>query len=141
MSGAMVDTLIPSFFWKQLAGNKPFNSFQSVVLISIYTVIASQLVGNVAVILMAEDEVKILDDNIQRFGWMILSWVSTVAGNFTLAGSAANIIVAEKAARHRKGSVIITSERHFKIMGLQTAIIITVGAVIIYLESKMMGYV
>ena len=31
---------------------------------------------------------------------LILAWVSTVAGNFTLAGSAANIIVAEKAFRH-----------------------------------------
>jgi Na+/H+ antiporter NhaD/arsenite permease-like protein len=36
---------------------------------------------------------------IQRYGWVHLAWVSTVAGNFTLTGSAANIIVCEK-VRH-----------------------------------------
>ncbi len=31
--------------------------------------------------------------------WLILAWVSTVAGNLTLIGSAANVIVAEQARR------------------------------------------
>lgn len=31
--------------------------------------------------------------------WLILAWVSTVAGNLTLIGSAANLIVAEQARR------------------------------------------
>ncbi len=60
----------------------------------------SMPLGNVAVIIMAEDNIKVLDENTQRFGWVLMAWVSTVAGNFTLAGSAANIIVAEKAMRH-----------------------------------------
>ena len=137
----MVDTNYPAKFWSYVAGNSPFHSFQSVILISIYTVIASQLVGNVAVILMAEDEIKGLDDNTQRFGWMILSWVSTVAGNFTLAGSAANIIVAEKASRHKKAKVLIDSVNHFRIMGILTIFTITIGAVIIYGECNMLGYI
>ncbi|RYH28297.1 hypothetical protein EON65_12720 [archaeon] len=49
---------------------------------------------------MAEDNVSDLSRNAQIFGWLILAFVSTVAGNFTLVGSAANIIVAEKAMRY-----------------------------------------
>jgi len=45
---------------------------------------------------MAADDIETLSDNRQRFAWLILAWVSTVAGNFTLTGSAANIIVCEK---------------------------------------------
>ena len=136
----MVDTRIPAYFWKQVAGSSPFENAQSIVLISIYTIVGSQLVGNVAVILMAEDEVADLDDNTQRFGWLMLSWVSTVAGNFTLAGSAANIIVAEKAARHPSSKTEITSADHFRVMGPFTILCITFGVLIIYVEAVMMGY-
>jgi Na+/H+ antiporter NhaD/arsenite permease-like protein len=141
VAGAMVDTRIPAYFWDQVAGNAPFENLQSIILISIYTIVGSQLVGNVAVILMAEDEVTDLEDNTQRFGWLLLSWVSTVAGNFTLAGSAANIIVAEKAARHPLARSEITSNDHFRVMGLWTLLCITLGVLIIYGEAMMMGYV
>jgi Na+/H+ antiporter NhaD/arsenite permease-like protein len=33
-------------------------------------------------------------------GWVLLSFTTTVAGNFTLLGSVANIIVAERAKDH-----------------------------------------
>ena len=141
MAGSMVDTGIPAFFWKQVAGNAPFENGQSIVLICLYTIIGSQLVGNVAVILMAEGEVSDLDDNTQRFGWLLLSWVSTVAGNFTLAGSAANIIVAEKASRHPTARTDIASDDHFRVMGLLTILCITLGVFILYGEAVLLGYV
>jgi Na+/H+ antiporter NhaD/arsenite permease-like protein len=56
-------------------------------------------VGNVPVIYMAAGNMVLLDARTQKFGWLLLAFVSTVAGNFTLGGSAANIIVAEKAMR------------------------------------------
>lgn len=136
----MVDTHIPKWFWNQLAGASPFESFQSIILISLFTVVGSQLVGNVAIIIMAEEEVSDLDDNTQRLGWLLLSWVSTVAGNFTLAGSAANIIVAEKAKSHPKNSISLTTNVHFKYNGFLAIFCIVLGAVIIYLEAMMMGY-
>lgn len=37
-----------------------------------------------------------MDDGPKRFAWAILSFVSTVGGNLTLTGSAANVIVAEQ---------------------------------------------
>jgi Na+/H+ antiporter NhaD/arsenite permease-like protein len=68
-------------------------------VISIYIIVFSQLVGNVPLVYLARDEVQALDRNPQIFGWLILAYVSTIAGNFTLVGSAANIIVVEKAMR------------------------------------------
>jgi len=102
VAGSFVDTGVPALLWKGVAGSNDtaFKTGSSIFLISLYTTIASQLIGNVAVILMAADNILELDDNTQRFGWLLMAWVSTVAGNFTLAGSAANIIVAEKAMRH-----------------------------------------
>lgn len=102
VAGSFVRTGIPGALWDGVAGGEKtaFKTGTSLFLISLYTIVASQLIGNVAVIIMASPEMVKLDADTQKFGWLILAWVSTVAGNFTLAGSAANIIVAEKAFRH-----------------------------------------
>ena len=78
-------------------GGKPFTTAPSVIGISLFVVASSQLLGNVAVIQLAKPNVSALDDNSKRLAWAILSFVATVGGNLTITGSAANIIVAEKA--------------------------------------------
>jgi len=114
VAGSFVRTGIPEVMWNLVAGTggSAFRSGTSICLISIYTIVCSQLIGNVAVIIMASPEMIKLDNDTQKFGWLILAWVSTVAGNFTLAGSAANIIVAEKAFRH--GSKRTNEEQEHK---------------------------
>jgi Na+/H+ antiporter NhaD/arsenite permease-like protein len=99
VSGTFLETLIPKSIWEALAGSSPFQTSSSIIVLSIYIIVTSQLVGNVPVVYMAKEEVQTLDRIPQIFGWLILAWVSTIAGNFTLVGSAANIIVAEKAMR------------------------------------------
>jgi Na+/H+ antiporter NhaD/arsenite permease-like protein len=131
----MVDTGIPNSIWKFVAGDKPFTSFSSICLIFVCTTIGCQLVGNVAVIIIVEDNIDKLDDNVQRFAWLLMSWISTVAGNLTLAGSAANIIVAEKASRHNISPVRVTASSHFGVMGLLSISTIIIGCAIIYAES------
>jgi cell division septation protein DedD len=59
----------------------PFHHPLSTFLVSLYITLASQLVGNVAVVIMLAGDLSALDDNTQRFGWLLLAWVSTVAGN------------------------------------------------------------
>ena len=59
--------------------------------------------------------------------WLILAWVSTVAGNLTLVGSAANIIVCEKARCEPKISYDLTFYQHLKYGFLSTLVIILVG--------------
>jgi Na+/H+ antiporter NhaD/arsenite permease-like protein len=99
VSGSFLHTGIPSFFWNAMAGSRPFQTGTSIFVISVYIIVFSQLVGNVPLVYLAKTEVLQLDRQPQVFGWLILAFVSTIAGNFTLVGSAANIIVVEKAMR------------------------------------------
>ena len=141
VSGSMVNTGIPNYLWGQIAGSHPFTTLESVLSIAVYAIIGSQLVGNVAVILIVEENVTELDDNTEKFGWLMLSWICTVAGNLTLAGSAANIIVAEKASRHHKIPLDVNAMDHFSVMGVLAACTITVGSIVIFAECKMLGYI
>lgn len=78
------------------------------------TVLLSNLVSNVPAVLLMRGEIASFSDP-QRM-WLVLAMASTLAGNLTLVGSAANLIVAEIADRRgvsldfmtylRAGSVI-----------------------------------
>lgn len=57
--------------------------------------IGSNVVSNVPFILVVREQMATLSD--PRFGWELLAMASTFAGNLTLLGSVANIIVAESA--------------------------------------------
>ncbi|MCB9559818.1 MAG: anion transporter [Kofleriaceae bacterium] len=59
------------------------------------TVVASNLVSNVPAVLVARHWVPHMPD--PTWGWIMLAWASTLAGNLTLFGSVANIIVMESA--------------------------------------------
>ncbi len=69
----------------------------SAVGLSLVTVVLSNLVSNVPAVLLLRPVVTALPD--PRAGWLTLAAASTFAGNFTLLGSVANLIVAESAAR------------------------------------------
>jgi Na+/H+ antiporter NhaD/arsenite permease-like protein len=63
--------------------------------------VGSNVVSNVPFILVVRDQMGTLSD--PRLGWELLSMASTFAGNLTLLGSVANIIVAE--AGHEVGGI------------------------------------
>lgn len=66
-----------------------------VALLGLSTVflVGSNVVSNVPFILVVQDQLPQLAD--PRLGWELLAVVSTLAGNLTLLGSVANVIVAE----------------------------------------------
>ena len=66
---------------------------------SLITVILSNLVSNVPAVLLLRPVVEILQN--PTAGWLTLAAASTLAGNLTLLGSVANLIVAEIADRYR----------------------------------------
>lgn len=92
-------TGIPSYVWTRIVGETPFKNASSVIGICFFVLISSQFLGNVPVIQLAKPNVEYLDDDDKRYAWCILSFVATIGGNLTITGSAANIIVAEKANR------------------------------------------
>ena len=60
--------------------------------------VGSNLISNVPMVLLTGPHLGALGS--QELGWVLLAFTTTVAGNFTLLGSVANIIVAETARDH-----------------------------------------
>jgi Na+/H+ antiporter NhaD/arsenite permease-like protein len=56
--------------------------------------------------------------------WLLLAWVSTVAGNLSLLGSAANLIVCEQARRATRNAYDLTFWNHV-IFGLPSTLVVT----------------
>lgn len=71
----------------------------NIVNLSLFTAILSNLVSNVPAVLLLRPVVASME-NI-RLGWLTIAMASTLAGNLTLLGSVANLIVAETANRWR----------------------------------------
>jgi Na+/H+ antiporter NhaD/arsenite permease-like protein len=64
--------------------------------LSVFTVILSNLVSNVPAVMLTAQMFVSAD----TMTWIVLAASSTLAGNMTLLGSAANIIVAERSERY-----------------------------------------
>jgi Na+/H+ antiporter NhaD/arsenite permease-like protein len=80
--GNLDSTGIPSTIWSKIVGPYPFNTIRSVIGISIYVLISSQLLGNVAVVQMARPNVEPLGDAEKRCAWAVISFVATVGGTY-----------------------------------------------------------
>lgn len=86
------------------------------------TAVLSNLVSNVPAVLVLKPFVEHLPDP-QR-AWLVVAMASTLAGNFTLLGSVANLIVAERAA---KEGIAINFWTYFKVGAPLTIATLAVG--------------
>jgi Na+/H+ antiporter NhaD/arsenite permease-like protein len=71
---------------------------ENVAVLSVATAILSNIVSNVPAVLVLRPFIEPLADP-QR-AWLVVAMASTLAGNLTLVGSVANLIVAERARAH-----------------------------------------
>ena len=67
----------------------------------------------------------------EKRAWLILAWVSTVAGNLSLMGSAANLIVCEQARRSRFYGYTLSFWSHLKFGVPSTLIVTAIGLLLI----------
>jgi Na+/H+ antiporter NhaD/arsenite permease-like protein len=123
-------TGLPRSTWNKIVGKTPFDNISSVIGISLFVLATSQFLGNVAVIQLAKPNVEILDEGERRYAWAVISFVATVGGNLTITGSAANIIVAEKAARIDPSSTI-DFFKHYRVCFWVTLFSCALGACMI----------
>jgi len=79
-----------------VAGVQGLQLGRPAVLAAIAAVL-SNLVSNVPAVLVLKPFVQALPD--ARTGWLVLAMAATFAGNFTILGSVANLIVVERAGR------------------------------------------
>jgi len=88
-------------------------------------------IGNVPVILMLQPLLAYQTD--QQQVWYFCAWVATIAGNLTLLGSAANLIVAQIAIRERQFEYNATSVARFSF--LPTLGITAIGVLAMHLPT------
>lgn len=93
-------TKIPKVLFLWLKDAMQLNTFGGVLLFTSFIMIGSNLVSNVPLVILFIDYLQCLGpvlQNQQTTIGLLLAWIATIAGNFTLIGSVANLIVAEKA--------------------------------------------
>ena len=73
---------------------------EGVLLFTVFVIVGSNLFSNVPLTILIVNRIDDLCGGEKcegPLGGLLLAWISTIAGNFTLIGSVANLIVAEKA--------------------------------------------
>jgi Na+/H+ antiporter NhaD/arsenite permease-like protein len=95
---AFASTGVVDEVWTRAAPRMDLDQLGGLTLFSAVMVAGSNLVSNVPMVLLTGPYLDELGS--QRLGWVLLAFTTTVAGNLTLIGSVANIIVAEGARDH-----------------------------------------
>ncbi len=131
----MESTGLPKKLWDYIAGDMPFATTGSIVNICLFVAIASQFLGNVAICQLAVPRITDFDEDQKRLAWALVSFVSTVAGNLTLTGSAANLIVAEKSSRIDRSNTI-DFWRHIRVCCGACILSCLLGGTLIVLTNK-----
>jgi len=93
-------------------------------LLSVVSAVLSNIVSNVPAVLLFKPIVPALPHAVQESAWLALAMSSTLAGNLTVLGSVANLIVVEQA---RKEGVTITFWDYCRIGVPVTLITLAVG--------------
>ena len=95
---------------KHLLGFGERFNLQHLGVFTLVTAILSNLVSNVPAVMLLKSLVTQFFDT--HSAWLILAMASTLAGNLTITGSVANIIVVERA---QKAAAVITFLDYFRI--------------------------
>ncbi len=98
--GGFQNTCIPEILVDNLAPYMNLKRFEGVLLFTVIVAVGSNIFSNVPLVILIVNRISGLcgDDPCEGpLPALLLGWVSTIAGNYTLIGSIANLIVAEKA--------------------------------------------
>jgi Na+/H+ antiporter NhaD/arsenite permease-like protein len=94
----------------------------TVPVLSSVAAVLSNLVSNVPAVLLLKPFVAALPDHDRA--WLVIAMASTLAGNFTVLGSIANLIVVEKAARR---GIVISFWDYFRVGAPLTLLTLATG--------------
>lgn len=98
--GGFQNTCIPEILVDKLAPFMNLNTIGGVLLFTVIVAVGSNIFSNVPLVILIVNRIGELCGDEPCSGplpALLLGWVSTIAGNYTLIGSIANLIVAEKA--------------------------------------------
>ncbi|KFK42527.1 hypothetical protein AALP_AA1G006000 [Arabis alpina] len=119
-------TGIPTALWELMEPYAKINQAKGTAVLALVILVLSNVASNVPTVLLlgARVAASAAVGEEAKKAWLILAWVSTVAGNLTLLGSAANLIVCEQARRAVSHGYTLTFTKHFK-FGLPSTLIVT----------------
>ncbi|XP_010521317.1 PREDICTED: putative transporter arsB [Tarenaya hassleriana] len=119
-------TGIPTALWDLMEPLAKIDSVSGTVVLAVVILVLSNVASNVPTVLLLGGRVAASAgaEDVKR-AWLIVAWVSTVAGNLSLLGSAANLIVCEQAGRapHLLGYTL-TFWKHL-MFGLPSTLLVT----------------
>ena len=117
------------------------SKIEGILVFTVFVVIGSNILSNVPLVVLLSPELGNFVCGGSESGLcstqlsgLLLAWVSTIAGNFTLIGSVANLIVAEK-ARNTIG-YRLTFLEYFKFGFISTLVVLFSGLPIIYFAAN-----
>ncbi|XP_062205533.1 silicon efflux transporter LSI3 [Phragmites australis] len=121
-------TGLPGAIWNFMAPYSKINHVSGVTVLSVIILLLSNLASNVPTVLLMGDEVAAAAATISASAvtrsWLLLAWVSTVAGNLSLLGSAANLIVCEQARRAPRNAHDLSFWSHV-VFGVPSTLVVT----------------
>ena len=131
------NTNLPNQAFNKISKYMDLSTIRGVLLFTVFVIVGSNILSNVPLVILLIRKIDTfecgLDDCSQLVG-VLLAWISTVAGNFTLIGSIANLIVAEK-ARSCTG-YNLTFFGYLKFGFISTSIVLFSGLPIVYFTGR-----
>ncbi|PHT53200.1 hypothetical protein CQW23_07662 [Capsicum baccatum] len=128
-------TGIPSAFWDFMEPYAKIDHAGGVAVLAVVILVLSNLASNVPTVLLLGARVGASAATIsaasEKKAWLILAWVSTVAGNLSLLGSAANLIVCEQAHRAQPSGYNLSLWTHLRFGVPSTLIVTAIGLTLI----------
>ncbi|KAL4362937.1 hypothetical protein GQ457_04G038590 [Hibiscus cannabinus] len=121
-------TGIPNTLWNLMEPYAKIDHVSGIAVLAIVILVLSNFASNVPTVLLLGGRVAAsaaaISASEEKKAWLILAWVSTVAGNLSLLGSAANLIVCEQAHRAPNLGYTLSFWNHLK-FGLPSTLIVT----------------
>ncbi|XP_030934082.1 silicon efflux transporter LSI2-like [Quercus lobata] len=128
-------TGIPNTLWVFIEPYSKIDRVSGIAMLAIVILLMSNLASNVPTVLFLGARVAVSAAAVsaanEKKAWLILAWVSTVAGNLSLLGSAANIIVCEQARRAPELGYTLSFWSHLKFGVPSTLIVTAIGLTLI----------
>ncbi|XP_075495034.1 silicon efflux transporter LSI2-like [Primulina tabacum] len=128
-------TGIPSSLWEFMEPYAKIDSVGGTTILAVVIVVLSNVASNVPTVLLLGARVAAsaaaISPASEKKAWLILSWVSTVAGNMSLLGSAANLIVCEQARRALHCGYNLSFWKHLKFGFPSTIVVTAIGLILI----------
>ncbi|PIN25067.1 Sodium sulfate symporter [Handroanthus impetiginosus] len=128
-------TGIPSALWEFMEPYAKIDHISGTAVLAVVILVLSNLASNVPTVLLLGARVAAsaaaISPASEKKSWLILAWVSTVAGNLSLLGSAANLIVCEQAHRTQHYGYNLSFWSHLKFGVPSTLIVTAIGLALI----------